>query len=739
MGAIAFIAALAAPLAEAAAAFPDVPPAHDFAPAIEDLAARGCVTGFSDGGFRPEAWMTRQQFAKVLALTLGLPVTEADVCPFADVRRAGPETLYPDNFVGALAVRGIVAGTARGDFAPDSPVTLGQAQAMLARAARVVDPGFSPDSLPRLPGAPVDPGAPLTRAQAAYLLAELLAHVLEPTVPEPGAEAVSGVVREARGTASGPEVPGATVSVRATDLRTVTDSSGRYTLRGLEPADQVVVTAWAPGYFIGASDPVRPGTGGVDILLRPLPETDDPRYEWLSAYGTAPDSSNCQRCHSVEEPATEYPAVEDPTAENPSVDPLPFDDWVADAHAGSARNPRFLTMYAGTDLQGNQSPLTRYVWDRDYGVRTLPPDPNLPYYGPGYQLDFTETTGNCATCHAPVAALDDPYGVDPTTLGGVAAEGVGCDFCHKVWDVVVDPGAGLPYENAPGVLSFEMRRPSPGSQFFAGPYVDVAPGDDTFSPLQKESLYCAPCHTARFWGTQVYDSYGEWLASPYSDPVTGQTCQDCHMPSRGASRIARAEEGGNTRDPATVRSHLMPGATDVGLLQAALTLDVEARRGDGRVDIAVTVTNDRTGHHVPTDSPLRQVLLVVQAAGPDGQPLERVAGPVLPEWTGAGADPDRGRYAGLAGAAYAKILREPWTGVVPSGAYWNPTVIVSDTRLAALASDTTTYAFAAPPDGAASVRVTLLYRRTFFELAEQKGWDLTDIVMQERRIILDGS
>ncbi len=46
-----------------------------------------------------------------------------------------------------------------------------------------------------------------------------------------------------------------------------------------------------------------------------------------------------------------------------------------------------------------------------------------------------------------------------------------------------------------------MKRPNPGAQFFAGPYVDVAPGDDTFSPLQKESLYCAPCHTARFWGT----------------------------------------------------------------------------------------------------------------------------------------------------------------------------------------------------------------------------------------------
>ena len=113
----------------------------------------------------------------------------------------------------------------------------------------------------------------------------------------------------------------------------------------------------------------------------------------------------------------------------------------------------------------------------------------------------------------------------------------------------VDPATGLPYENAPGVLSLEMMRPSSGCQFFAGPLPDVAPGEDTYSSLEKESLYCASCHTAKFWGTQIYDSYGEWLASPYSDPVTGQTCQDCHMPSTGATLFARAEVGGQYARP----------------------------------------------------------------------------------------------------------------------------------------------------------------------------------------------
>jgi hypothetical protein len=378
------------------------------------------------------------------------------------------------------------------------------------------------------------------------------------------------------------------------------------------------------------------------------------------------------------------------------------------------------------------------VWSKDYGARPLPPDPNQPYYGPGYKLDFTATAGNCATCHTPVAALEDPYGVDPTTLTGVAAEGIGCDFCHKISAVVVDPATQLPYENAPGVLSLQMRRPSEGEQLFEGPYKDVAPGNDTFSALQKESLYCASCHTARFWGTQIYDSYGEWLASPYSDSVTGRTCQDCHMPSTGSTLVARADVGGNARDPVTVRSHLMGGATDVELLQSALTLNVEARWTNGSLNVMATVANETTGHSVPTDSPLRQVLLVVEVLGPDGRPLDLLDGPVLPDWAGTGGTPAARGYAGLPGTAYAKILRDTWTGVVPSGAYWNPTTIEADTRLAAKATDTTHYSFAAPSAGPVSVHVTLLYRRAFLELAAQKGWDLSDIVMQERSLSVVG-
>ncbi|GAG92055.1 unnamed protein product, partial [marine sediment metagenome] len=104
-----------------------------------------------------------------------------------------------------------------------------------------------------------------------------------------------------------------------------------------------------------------------------------------------------------------------------------------------------------------------------------------------------------------------------TSLTGVFAEGIPCDFCHKIWDVKLNPQTGLTYQNMPGVLSFEFRRPEEGHQFFAGPLDDVAPGEDTYSPLQTQSQICAPCHFGIFWDVVVYDSYGEWLLSPYSD------------------------------------------------------------------------------------------------------------------------------------------------------------------------------------------------------------------------------
>ena len=206
------------------------------------------------------------------------------------------------------------------------------------------------------------------------------------------------------------------------------------------------------------------------------------------------------------------------------------------------------------------------------------------------------------------------------------------------------------------------------------------------------------------------------------------------MPHTGATYFVRPDRGGLARNPETIFGHRMPGASDQELLQNAVTMTATARLEGGALVVQVSITNDQTGHHVPTDSPLRHLILLVQVTDGQGLALPLLDGPTVPEWGGVG-DPAQGYYAGLPGKAYAKVLKELWTEVLPSGAYWNPTRIVSDNRIAAFATDSSTYAFAAP-GGTARIDVELLFRRAFKKVMDQKGWDVPDILMEQQSIVV---
>ncbi len=262
------------------------------------------------------------------------------------------------------------------------------------------------------------------------------------------------------------------------------------------------------------------------------------------------------------------------------------------------------------------------------------------------------------------------------------------------------------------------------------------PEEDTYLPIIESSQFCAPCHFGVFWDIVIYNSFGEWLESPYSDPETGKTCQNCHMPSPAIllgepmANVA-PDAGGVDRDPMGIHAHTQPGALDEELWQNAVAMTTTAQvEGDATV-VRVEITNDQTGHHVPTDSPLRHLILLVHATDADGNPLTQLEGPTVPEW-GAIGDTSEGRYAGLPGKAFAKVLEELWTEISPSAAYWNPTRIVSGNRLAAFATDSSTYTFAAPEPGEVNVEVTLLFRRAVIDLMDQKGWNVPDIVMEQQ-------
>jgi len=507
-------------------------------------------------------------------------------------------------------------------------------------------------------------------------------------------------------------VAAAVVRIQGSDQFTLTDQEGFFEIKPITEKVPVVITAWKEGHYIGWSETASPDEP-ISISISRYDTSDNLNYDWNgNENGTG--SIGCAECHPA------------------------YGEWVKDAHSQSAVNPRFLSMYAGTDIQGNTSPLTQYGFNRDYGTFQLRPDPDQPYYGPGYQLDFPDSAGNCAACHVPAQAAypGKEYTSDPTTAEGIEQEGIFCNFCHKIGDVDLDSQTQLPRPNMPGVLSIQLfRPPDDGEELFLGNFDDVA-GPDSYLPLYEQSAYCAPCHFGDFWDVTVYNSYGEWLQSPYSDPEDGQTCQQCHMPAVDYEYFVYPDQGGVRRDSQEIRDHNMTGFMEETLMENAVTLSADATIVGDQLKLTVSVVNDQTGHAVPTDYPLRQVILLVEARDQTGKTLELIEGSTIPFYGGEG-DPSDGYYAGLPGKVYMKVLQELWTEFYPSGAYWNPTRVLEDNRLMPFEEDKIDHTFSMADANDANITVRLLFRRATKELMDQKGWDVKDIPMEELRLTLE--
>jgi hypothetical protein len=154
---------------------------------------------------------------------------------------------------------------------------------------------------------------------------------------------VSGVISAVDGRPLGR----AWVRVQATANLTFSAADGGFTLGGLTAGQPITITAWYVGYKIGWNVVTPPATG-VGIVLRLYDTRDNPAYTWNTSY---PDPQNpAMGCGHCMAPA--------------------FPEWRRSAHAGSAVNPRFFTLYNGTDVGGRP-------------------------VAPGYKLDFPGTAGNC--------------------------------------------------------------------------------------------------------------------------------------------------------------------------------------------------------------------------------------------------------------------------------------------------------------------------------------------------------
>lgn len=479
---------------------------------------------------------------------------------------------------------------------------------------------------------------------------------------------ISGMVYDAEG-----PVAGARVRVRATSNLTLSDSMGKFTLSGLEEGKKIEISTWKDGYYIASTYVTPTISGDISLILRPYHTTDHPDYEWIEPTPQTSDTA-CGNCH-----------------------PMILPQWSNNAHGEAISNARFFSLYNGTNLSGTLQ------------------------IAPGYTLDFPGTDGVCASCHAPGTSVD---GYLTTNMNAVRAQitaGIHCDFCHKIGGAYLDPATGSPYPNAPGMESIRMLRPPEGEQIFFGPYDDIH-DPDTYLPLTTESQFCAACHQVSFWGTPIYESFNEWLASPYAEADV--TCQVCHMPPNGDTHFALPEVGGLEHPAETIPSHLQLGAASQDMLENTVSMDVIANQMGTRMLVSVTITNTNAGHHVPTDFPGRHMILTVSVRDQGGQELPLLEGPLVPDWGGA--------QANLPGTAYAKILRDVQSGEAPVVSYWKQTVIISDNRIPALDVVITEYAFQLPKSlTQVQISAQLVLRRVFQDLADEKGWDTPDMLMEQ--------
>lgn len=96
---------------------------------IEDARGRDWVNGYPDGTFRPDASITRGEFAVMLWRALGEPAAKGN-SPFTDV---AADAWYYDA-VTALYEADVVSGYGNGTYGPNNRLTREMAFTMLARA-----------------------------------------------------------------------------------------------------------------------------------------------------------------------------------------------------------------------------------------------------------------------------------------------------------------------------------------------------------------------------------------------------------------------------------------------------------------------------------------------------------------------------------------------------------------------------------------------------------------------------
>ena len=237
----------------------------------------------------------------------------------------------------------------------------------------------------------------------------------------------------------------------------------------------------------------------------------------------------------------------------------------------------------------------------------------------------------CIGCHTPIGTLtgttpDRPF--DPESMPAIVQAGISCDVCHSM--TAATPGAtedGVELALDPGDTKYGPLPP-----FDAGP--GVHRGAQNLE-LFANSGICRACHNLTVRGNGLERTFEEWENSIFASRPD-KHCQGCHMPSYAG----RAATNGPERP--TLHRHWFTGV-DVALtdgfpdhegnvervralLADAVTFAVDApavvAAGD-TAEVRVTVTNDRTGHAIPSGTSFSRQMWVEIVAASEADTLYR--------------------------------------------------------------------------------------------------------------------
>ena len=503
---------------------------------------------------------------------------------------------------------------------------------------------------------------------------------------------VSGVVLDR---ATQAPISDALVTVQTTQVRTSTGPDGSYELLDANGSDLAIVAAKV-GYF-NASVTVNSPATLAKIELDSVPQDDDSNYEFA-------EPVTCGGCH-----------------------PQQLAQWTDSPMALAGSNTWVYDIYNG---QGTAGGMGGFVYTRDSAFK----DSNV--------------NSECAACHQPEPWIEEAFPEPPAdpvfkalddfaSLSEGSLHGISCEVCHKMANIDESK------KNFPGIYPgvVTMTRPQ-GPEFLQVQYGVLGDTDyqlpNSMRPSYQPQLVseaCAACHQDKNDPDENHDfeeangvisepTYLEWLATPYADPESPlhASCADCHMLSAGATMASGGFAPTYDRDPETIRNHRIEGTTPA-YLENAVEMVLQCEVVDDTIEAQVSITNNQTGHHVPTGVTIRNMILLVEGwREEDGMPLMHTGSQTVHELGGVG-DPAQGYYADLPGKFYAKI-NEAANGQGPTF-FTDAVAIQSDSRIPALATDVTNYTMVVPPgSGALHVRARLIYRRSFRFLVDAKGWTL---------------